>query len=297
MISLAILLLPEAYLSAVYGIKEIIEYASKVNGKNIFSVSLETPDDFRKTEASYDIVVIPPFRMDPEFKIDSELVASIRKAHKSGTVIASVCAGAFYLCATGIADSRTVTTHWMLSGKLKDSFPAVDVRKEKILIDNGSFVTGGGISSFQDLALYFIRRYISPETAVETAKVFLIDPTDRSQLEYMMLNLDIRGTDPVLRNAVDFIKRNYLEDITVDSVAEACSVTKRTLMRRFEKYSSYSPGEYIRHLRLDYGKTMLEHTSEPIKTIAYKTGYSDIVAFNRMFKKTFGITPGLIILP
>ncbi len=109
------------------------------------------------------IVVIPPFRTEAVFSGNRDrpganllpeaaggflgLASALRTEAERGAKICSVCAGAFYLCAAGIADGKPATTHWSLAEALAQAFPQVRVEAERMLIDNGTFITAGGLTA------------------------------------------------------------------------------------------------------------------------------------------------------
>jgi 2-isopropylmalate synthase len=47
----------------------------------------------------------------------------------------------------------------------------------------------------------------------------------------------------------------------------------------------------VRIERLKRAKTLLKDTGKSIETVAGEIGYENVEHFNRLFKKTYGITP------
>jgi cyclohexyl-isocyanide hydratase len=70
-------------------------------------------------------------------------------------LVCSVCTGALLLAAAGLLDGRTVTTHWAYHEVLK-LFPCSVVDDYRRYVQSGNVVTGAGISSGIDEALYII---------------------------------------------------------------------------------------------------------------------------------------------
>lgn len=52
-----------------------------------------------------------------------------------------------------------------------------------------------------------------------------------------------------------------------------------------------SPNKFIRHIRLNKTKMLLQNPETNINVVAYDTGFSDPAYFSRVFKKEFGMTP------
>lgn len=61
---------------------------------------------------------------------------------------------------------------------------AVNLKKEKMIVDEGVFITAGGVSSYMDLSIYLTYRFGSLELASFVSKVLLIDPSRRLQTPY-----------------------------------------------------------------------------------------------------------------
>ncbi|MDP9370664.1 MAG: DJ-1/PfpI family protein, partial [Chloroflexota bacterium] len=82
----------------------------------------------------------------------------------------SVCTGAFLLAANGLLDGCRATTHWASIDWLRDHHPAVDVRDDLRVVDEGRIVTSAGVSAGIDMALHLVGRLHGPTVAAETAR-------------------------------------------------------------------------------------------------------------------------------
>jgi transcriptional regulator GlxA family with amidase domain len=92
------------------------------------------------------------------------LPAAIADAHRSGTVVASVCTGAMLLAAAGLLRDRPATTHHAALDDLRASGARlVDAR----VVDGGDLVTAGGVTSGIDLALWLVERFFGAPLARE----------------------------------------------------------------------------------------------------------------------------------
>ncbi|HPS43813.1 MAG TPA: helix-turn-helix domain-containing protein [Treponemataceae bacterium] len=285
----------KSYLSAVYGMKDILEYANDPDAQP-FEVSILDVAEFCRAKIRYDLVIVPPFKASGGIgpaSLAQGLVAALGRAIARGSVPVSVCAGAFYLCETGVADGKEVTTHWSLASALARSYPRVTVRMERVLIDGGSYISGGGLTSFQDLSLHLIRKYASVETALDVARGFLIDPGSRTQLQYVKRSLEESesGGDTVSR-AKAFMHNRLADPLSLGEISAHCGVTSRTLLRHFARAGAGTPAEYLKDVRIENARALLESSRNPIKTIAADSGYRDLPAFIRAFRGITGVSPG-----
>lgn len=88
----------------------------------------------------------------------------------------------------------------------------------------------------------------------------------------------------------DQIDTNY--SLHLGKMSKALSLSPGYISREFSKYfNSLSFGEYIRKLRIDKSKELLDLGTHSLAEIAYLTGFSDQSHFIRVFKKDTGVTP------
>ena len=83
----------------------------------------------------------------------------IRHAAANADVVASVCTGAFLLARTGLLDGLSATTHPNSYDRFAEEFPKVKLVRGTRFIDNGKFITAGGLTAGIDTALHIVSRY------------------------------------------------------------------------------------------------------------------------------------------
>jgi transcriptional regulator GlxA family with amidase domain len=101
---------------------------------------------------------------------DPAVLAWVRSSARAGSVVASVCTGAFPLALAGLLDGRTATTHWEDQAELRERFPAVTVVDDARWVDHGSVATSAGVSAGIDLSLHLVARLAGEDLAVATAR-------------------------------------------------------------------------------------------------------------------------------
>ncbi|MEJ7763375.1 MAG: DJ-1/PfpI family protein, partial [Thermomicrobiales bacterium] len=74
------------------------------------------------------------------------------------------------LAARGLLDGREATTHWGSIAWLREHHPAVTVRDDRRVIDEGKVITSAGVSAGIDMALHLVGRLHGAETAAWTAR-------------------------------------------------------------------------------------------------------------------------------
>lgn len=90
--------------------------------------------------------------------------------------------------------------------------------------------------------------------------------------------------------AVDYIKNNLHQKLSIDSIAKLAYVSKSNFFKMFKDELGTSPNEFILQERINRAKELLVNQNS-IKETAYQTGFSDTNYFTRVFKQLVGITP------
>ena len=94
-----------------------------------------------------------------------------------------------------------------------------------------------------------------------------------------------------LRDIRTYLDEHYREQVSLDMLSKLYGVSKFYLCREFKDRYTYSILNYITTMRLNYAKELLRFTSHSIQEVASLCGVMDANYFNKVFKKTEGITP------
>jgi AraC-like DNA-binding protein len=78
---------------------------------------------------------------------------------------------------------------------------------------------------------------------------------------------------------------------TVAELAEAVGVSRSILVERFSRYLAEPPMAYLTNWRLRLAADALRSTPKGVADIAAEVGYESEAAFNRAFKRAFGLPP------
>jgi len=102
--------------------------------------------------------------------MNTELTTKIKAAleHKD-IVVATVCGGSLLLAMGGLLEGRPAVTH-RLGMDLLGATGAIPIPAR--VVDDGNLVTGGGVTSGLDVALYLVERELGPRIAHEIEQLF-----------------------------------------------------------------------------------------------------------------------------
>ena len=99
-------------------------------------------------------------------------------------------------------------------------------------------------------------------------------------------------SDPYIREIVDYISRNYTQDIDISKLTSFIPLSRRAIELKFKKEMyPYTISSYILKLRLEHFCHLLQSSELPVGTAAYKSGFIDNSNFSTLFKKYKGVTP------
>ena len=97
--------------------------------------------------------------------------------------------------------------------------------------------------------------------------------------------------DPDIAAALHYIREYAIQGIRVSDVVHEINLSKRTLIRQFQKILGRSPKEEITRICLNHAKYLLTHTSLPIYVVANRSGYRSVEYFVFTFRKHIGMSP------
>ncbi len=116
----------------------------------------------------------------------------------------------------------------------------------------------------------------------------LVDPieiTTRRSTEALAIK------DDELRKAVIYLRQNAYRSLSIEDVANAVPMTRRSLERKFRQNFERTPHEELQRLRLGRVKALLAQTDLPISQVAQRAGFANPEHMATLFRKTFADTP------
>jgi AraC family transcriptional regulator len=125
-----------------------------------------------------------------------------------------------------------------------------------------------------------------------------LSPLSIDGLVLDMVERVLRRTEPTeraapvwLRDAREFLRESASERTRVADIARAVGVHPVHLARVFRTHVGVSPGEYLRRSRVRTAMGLIESTTEPLATVAYRAGFCDQSDMTKSFGRELGTTP------
>ena len=101
----------------------------------------------------------------------------------------------------------------------------------------------------------------------------------------------VNGENTIISSAQQYVQNHITEKLTVSAVAEGIGVSASYLTALFHKHLAFSPGEYIRRIKMEKCKQLIREGQMNFTQIAETLQYSTVHHFSRQFKQLFGMTP------
>jgi AraC-like DNA-binding protein len=97
--------------------------------------------------------------------------------------------------------------------------------------------------------------------------------------------------DPEVGKVLALLHRQPAHPWTIATLAKEAGLSRSVLAERFRRYLSETPIAYLTRWRLQLGAQLLKSTSNSVAQLAAEVGYESESAFNRAFKREFGLPP------
>jgi transcriptional regulator GlxA family with amidase domain len=244
-----------------------------------------------------DVIAIPDLVVPPQEDIagryENEL-DWLKRAYERGATLATSCTGALLLAEAGLLDGEDATTHWGWCDAMAARYPRVRVHMNRPLVIGGEaqrLIMAGGGTSWQDLALFLIARFVDTEEAMRVARLHLLDWHHVGQQPFAALTRTRQVNDAVIAKCQEWIAQHYDQSSPVAAMARLSGLAERSFKRRFARATGVPPLEYVHTLRLEESKHLLEATDQAVEQIAEQVGYEDASFFGRLFRRKVGLTP------
>jgi transcriptional regulator GlxA family with amidase domain len=241
--------------------------------------------------AEADTIILPGCS-DPTAPVPVEVLDALRRAAGNGTRIASICAGAFILAATGLLDGRRATTHWIAAALLAARYPDVEVDPDVLYVDNGQFLTSAGAAAGLDLCLHMIRRDHGSAVAADAARLSVMPlERDGGQAQFIVHERPPTPNGSAVEHLLRWMEDNAQQELTLDDIATHAGMSTRTLNRRFREQTGTTPLQWLHRARIRHAQYLLETTTHSVDRIAVQVGFGSPTAFRDRFKRLVGTSP------
>ena len=97
--------------------------------------------------------------------------------------------------------------------------------------------------------------------------------------------------DPHVSRALSLLHGRVAREWTVDDLGREVGLSRSALADRFTRLIGEPPMRYLARWRIQIAAHQLRNSDMPLARIAEQVGYESEAAFNRAFKRSFGVPP------
>ncbi|MGB3544261.1 hybrid sensor histidine kinase/response regulator transcription factor, partial [Rubrivirga sp.] len=84
------------------------------------------------------------------------------------------------------------------------------------------------------------------------------------------------------------------DTFAVSDFADALGITRSTLHRRLKSETGTTPSAFVRDLRLEHARRLLEDGAGSVSEVGYAVGFRSVSHFSRSFSTRYGMTPSAV---
>lgn len=245
--------------------------------------------DIHKT----DLIFIPStgISLDDVAERNAPVVPWLKRWHKRGAAVASVCSGVGLVAATGLLDGKRGTTHWGLAEQFRQKYPKVKWMPELMVTEDRGLYCGGGVNASLDLSLHLVEHFCGHDVAMQSAKALLIETPRAWQAGFAVVPLKTVHSDETISSAQEWLHQNFHRTFSLEAPARRVGMSLRNFIRRFKHATGDSPLIYLQKLRIAAAKRLLESDHRTMQEISDAVGYQDVAFFRQLFERHTGASP------
>ncbi|UQN42540.1 GlxA family transcriptional regulator [Agarivorans sp. B2Z047] len=222
----------------------------------------------------------------------SEVMVPVLQRHVvDNKMIVCMCTGAFLLAQADLLGKNPALMHWRNEHHFRRAFPHLTIDSQNTIAEYGNLLCSiGGSMAYEYLVLRLVERFAGHQTAINTAKLLMMDLNAPPAAPYRAHQYQPEHQDALVQQAQLYLQRNSSQDISMVEVAQELNISDRQLKRRFAAALDCSPLQYLQRLRVNQACSLLEATQLPSNKIVLEVGYQDESSFRRLFKKQMAMT-------
>jgi transcriptional regulator GlxA family with amidase domain len=296
----------------VSGPASVFSAAGEVPGARSYRVTVVSPAGGEVTTgagvilATQQAASVPPSSVDlllivggsPEglavVRADQRLASWARDASSHAARFGSVCTGAFVIAAWGLADGRTVATHWAAAARLARRYPQISVDPIPLFVEDGKLWTSAGVTAGIDMALAMVAHDEGDAVAAAVARRIVL-PLRRSgnQAQHSRLLEAQAGGGGRYADLIAWLAENLHQRLAAGELASRAGESERSFQRRFRAATGHSPAAFLTRLRLERARDLLS-AGRTVKEAARACGFASADRLSRAFASAYGAAPSAL---
>jgi pimeloyl-ACP methyl ester carboxylesterase/AraC-like DNA-binding protein len=217
------------------------------------------------------------------------LTSRVGLAPADPSEVSRVTAEGVHLVSTGTDGPKTDVWCGFLETAKTGDHPLLDALPPLLTLK-----VAGGQAEWLDSSMRFLaEEQPSSDIVAKLAELF-VGQAVREYVEHLPAGATgwLRGlTDPAVSKALSVIHEHYVEDLDIERLAREAGVSRTVLGERFAELIGEPPMRYCARWRMRVAANMLRDGKQNTANVAYAVGFNSEAAFNRAFKREYGVPP------
>jgi transcriptional regulator GlxA family with amidase domain len=181
----------------------------------------------------------------------------------------------------------------MFADVLAERFPAVEVDRSVLYVEDDGVFTAAGTAAGVDLCLHLVRQDLGVDAANLVARRMVVPPhRDGGQAQFIAAPVPTPtdGEQP-LAPLLDWMVEHLDDALTVTDLADRAGLSERTFARRFTAATGSTPLRWLLAQRVAHARLLLESTDLPVEQVAGQCGFATAAGLRLHFQRQVGTSP------
>ena len=166
------------------------------------------------------------------------------------------------------------------------------MRPDKIFVRDGRLFTSAGVAAGIDLCLALVAEDWGHEMALRIAKKLIVYiRRDGGQSQYSPYLAAGPKAETIVAKVLRYVTDHIGEQLSMEQLADAVSVSRRTFSRIFAKNANMTPLAFVEQVRINHSRKLLEETDLPLKTVAFRCGFRSGNQMRLIYSRRLDTTP------
>lgn len=192
----------------------------------------------------------------------------------------------------GLLAGKEATTHWIAREEFARRFPNTKFRPDVLYVADGNVITSAGTVAAIDCCLQLVRDQHGADVANHAAR-HLVTPPHRQggQAQYIEQPVPQLASETRLPGVLEWAREHLSEPLSVDVLAGAAHMSRRTFTRRFREATGTTVTQWLNAERVARAQQLLETSDLPIEAVAGEAGFGTPLGLRQQFAAQLGTTP------
>jgi transcriptional regulator GlxA family with amidase domain len=216
--------------------------------------------------------------------VDRELGHYLVDITQSGIPLIGICTGSFVLCRLGLMTNRRCCVSWFHREDFRAEFSDINpVSDELFVVDSDRLTTAGGIGSSM-LAAHIVDSRLGDSVAQKALRIMQIGasyPLEQPAPTFYA------ASDRRVTAALRLMEESIEEALSIDDLASALSLARRSLERVFQTHIGKSPKRVYMEMRLSCARQKMQHGME-LARAARESGFGSPARLRLAYRRYYG---------